>query len=65
MLEEYLYGLGIVVLFIVIALLILIPIIIGIVIAMAVANWLDVSGLLWWCIVLFVAFVIWGILGSL
>lgn len=63
MIEDWLAGLGIVVLILVVILIILIPIIIGIVIAMAVAGWLGATGLLWWCIVAFVALVIWGILG--
>lgn len=65
MLSDWLTGLGIVALILFIAFLIFIPVIIGVVIAMAVANYLGVSGLLWWCIVIFVALLIWGILGKL
>jgi hypothetical protein len=65
MLSDLLAGLGIIALFFVIILLICIPIVVGVVIAMAVAGYLGVSGLLWWCIVIFVALVIWGILGKL
>lgn len=65
MMGDWLTSLGIILLFLVIVCIIIIPIIIGIVIATAVASWLGASGLLWWCIVLFVAFVIWGILSAL
>ena len=65
MLSDWLAGLGIVALIIIVIFLICLPIVIGIVIAMAVAGWLGVSGLLWWCIVIFVALVIWGILSRL
>ena len=65
MLSDWLAGLGIVALIIIVIFLICLPIVIGIVIAMAVAGWLGVSGLLWWCIVIFVALVIWGILSKL
>ena len=65
MIIDFLKGLGVIALIIGIILLICIPIIVGVVIAMAVANWLAVSGILWWAIVIFVAMVIWGILGAL
>ena len=65
MLSEWLSGLGFIALTIVIIILICIPIIIGIVIAMAIANYFALSGLLWWCVVIFIALVIWGILGRL
>lgn len=65
MILDILKGMGIVALILGVILLICLPIIIGIVIAMAVAGWLGTSGLLWWCIVIFVALVIWGILGRL
>lgn len=63
--DEYLYGLGVIILFIIIVFLILIPIIIGIFIAMFIASYFSITGLLWWGIVLFTAFIIWGILGAL
>lgn len=63
--KEILEGLGMLSLIVVFILLIIIPIVIGIVIAMAVAGWLGTTGLLWWCIVIFVALVIWGILGKI
>jgi hypothetical protein len=65
MLSDLLAGLGIIALFFVIILLICISIVVSVVIAMAVAGYLGVSGLLWWCIVIFVALVIWGILSKL
>lgn len=63
--NNFLEGLGVIGLIIIILCLIFIPIIIGIVIAMAVADYFKVSGLLWWCIVAFVTLVILGILGKL
>lgn len=65
MITDLLTELGIIAIIIVVILIICIPIIVGIIIAMAVANWLAVSGILWWAIVIFVAMVIWGILGAL
>lgn len=65
MMIEFLKSLGVVALIIGIILLICIPIFVGIVIAMAVANWFNASGILWWSIVIFVALVIWGIIGKL
>lgn len=65
MMIEFLKSLGVVALIIGIILLICIPIFVGIVIAMAVANWFNASGILWWSIVIFVVMVIWGIIGKL
>ena len=65
MMIEFLKSLGVVALIIGVILLICIPIFIGIVIAMAVANWFNTSGILWWSIVIFVALVIWGIIRKL
>lgn len=65
MISDWFTGLGIIALIAAIIFLIFIPIIIGVVIAMAIAGWLGVSGLLWWCVVGFIALVIWGILGAL
>lgn len=64
-LKEWLQGLGAIALIVAVIFIICIPIIVGIVIAMAVAGYLGLSGLLWWCVVIFVALVIWGIIGKL
>lgn len=65
MITDYLAGLGMAALILIVLCIIIIPIIIGIVIAIAVANWLGVAGLLWWSIVILVALIIWAILGAI
>ena len=63
--SDILAGLGITALICIILIAIFIPFIIGIVIATAVAGYFGATGLLWWSIVIFVALLIWGILGVL
>ena len=63
--NDWLAGLGIVALIIVCLFIIFIPIIVSVGIATALAAYMGVSGFLWWCIVIFVTLVLWGILGKL
>ena len=65
MIIDYLQGLGIIALIIGLILLICLPIIAGVIVAIALANYLAVSGILWWSIVILTTLIIWGIIGKL
>lgn len=65
MIIDYLQGLGVIALIIGLILLICLPIIAGVVVAIALANYLAVSGILWWAIVILTTLIIWGIIGKL
>ena len=52
MIKEYILGLGIIGLFILILIILFVPLIITIVVGVTLANYLGLTGFVWWCFVI-------------
>ena len=63
--NNWLEGLGMASLIVVCLCIIFIPIIAAVVISIALANYFGITGILWWCVVIFITLILWGILGKL
>lgn len=63
--KNFIVDLGIAGLILLVFILILLPIIIALVLGIAIANFFAVSGITWWCLVIFMALIIYGVIYKL